>query len=172
MALNEANVALFATTRMPQRETLFQWVGPLFTHTWGFYARKGKGPRIDSMQTARQVSAIGTYRRDGKMQYLQGIGFNNLVASNRNQTNIVHLMRGEIDLWASSDFTMPHLVRQAGFEPEQFELAYPFRTVDNYIAFSKKTSPHVVRLWGNVLDEIKQDGTFARICCKFNYRPQ
>ncbi len=41
LALNEPGVLLFSTTRLPQREELFQWVGPLYTQTWGFYKHKG-----------------------------------------------------------------------------------------------------------------------------------
>jgi ABC-type amino acid transport substrate-binding protein len=67
---------------------------------------------------------------------------------------------------------MPHLARQAGVSPDQLELAYAFHTAGNYIAFSKGTSPHVIRLWQAVLDEMKSDGSYRRICRKYNYEPQ
>jgi ABC-type amino acid transport substrate-binding protein len=62
---------------------------------------------------------------------------------------------------------MPHLARQAGVAPDQLELAYTFHRVGNYIAFSKTTSPHVIRLWQAVLDEMKADGSYAVICRKY-----
>lgn len=172
LALSEANVVLFSTTRLPQREALFSWVGPLYRQRWGFYRWKGSGVSIPDMDAARKVARIGTYHQDAKMQYLQAKGFDNLVPTNKNITNVAHLKRGDIDLWVSSDFNLAHLARQAGVSYDQLELAYAFHTVHNYIAFSKATSPHVVRLWQMVLEEMKADGSYRRICEKYNYSPE
>ncbi|MCF8053505.1 MAG: ABC transporter substrate-binding protein [Desulfobacterales bacterium] len=163
LALSQPGVVLFSTTRLPQREDLFFWVGPLYSQTWGFYALKGKGPRIDSLEDAAKVGRIGVYRRDAKMQYLEKKGFGNLVPTNDNTNNIQHLIRGDIDLWVTSDFNVNHQVRQAGVDPSQLERAFPFLTVNNYIAFSRKTSPHIVSLWQKVFEEIRNDGTYEKI---------
>lgn len=172
LAQSAANIALFSTTRLSQREALFSWVGPLYRQHWGFYRWKGSGVDIRDMAAARQVARIGTYHQDAKMQYLRAQGFKNLVPTNKNITNVRHLQRGNIDLWVSSNFNMPHLARQAGVSPDQLELAYAFQTAGNYIAFSKATSPHVIRLWQTVLDEMKSDGSYLRICRKYDYTPQ
>jgi polar amino acid transport system substrate-binding protein len=171
-ALSEANVALFATTRLPQREALFQWVGPLYQQTWGFYGRKGTKLTVTSLEEAKQVARIGTYRRDAKMQFLKSQGFTNLVPTNRNLTNVQHLIRGDIDLWVSSNFNVQHIVQQAGVDPKEVVLVYPFRQVGNYIAFSRHTSPHRVRLWQSILEEMKTDGEYRRICLSYGYQPK
>ena len=171
-AQSEADTALFSTTRLPQREAMFSWVGPLYRQRWGFYRWHASPIRITDIEAAKQVTRIGTYRQDAKMQYLQALGFKNLVPTNKNITNVAHLKRGDIDLWVSSDFNMPHLARQAGVSPDQLALAYAFLTPGNYIAFSKATSPHVIRLWQAVLDEMKSDGSYQRICLKYNYVPE
>ena len=169
LALSEANTVLFSTTRLPQRETLFSWVGPLYRQRWGFYRWKGSGVSVPDMEAARKVARIGTYHRDAKMQYLLAKGFDNLVPTNKNITNVAHLERGNIDLWVSSDFNLDHMARQAGVSPSQLELAYAFHTVHNHIAFSKTTSSHIVRLWQAVLEEMKADGSYGRICKKYNH---
>jgi polar amino acid transport system substrate-binding protein len=172
LALSEADTVLFSTTRLPQREALFSWVGPLYRQRWGFYRWQGSGVSIPDMDAARKVARIGTYHKDAKMQYLLAKGFDNLVPTNKNISNIAHLERGNIDLWVSSDFNLGHLAEQAGVSPDKLELAYAFRTVHNYIAFSKATSPHAVRLWQAVLDEMKSDGSYRRICQKYDYSPE
>jgi ABC-type amino acid transport substrate-binding protein len=172
LARNEPNVVLFSTTRLPQRENLFQWAGPLYEQNWGFYGVSGRHTRIASMSEAKRVDRIGTYRKDAKMQYLTWLGFTNLVSTNRNITNITHLIRGDIDLWVSSDFNMEHIARQAGVNPGVIELVYPFQKVGNYIAFSQKTAADTVRQWQQTLDDIKQDGTYERICRKYGYMPK
>ena len=112
------------------------------------------------------MSRIGVYRRDAKMQYLEGLGFTNLAAANHNISNLKHLVRSEIDLWVSSDFNMRYLAEQAGVDPEDLELALAFAKVENYIAFSRKTSAHIVHLWQRVFDEIREDGTYEAIARK------
>lgn len=170
LALNRPDAVLFSTTRLPQREELFSWVGPLYSQTWGFYALRGKGLRINSLEDASRVDRIGVYRRDAKMQYLEKNGFVNLVPTNDNTNNIRHLIRGNIDLWVTSDFNVNHQARQAGVDPALLERAFPFLVVENYIAFSRKTSPHIVSLWQNVFEEIKKDGTYDKICQKYRDR--
>ena len=172
LALTDANTALFSTTRLPRREPLFSWVGPLYQQRWGFYRWKGSGIQVADLEAAKRVNRIGTYHQDAKMQYLQAQGFENLVPTNKNINNVMHLKKGNIDLWVSSDFNMPHLVRRAGVSPSQVELAFAFHTVGNYIAFSKTTSPHVVRLWQAVFDEMKADGGYQRICHNYGVEPE
>jgi polar amino acid transport system substrate-binding protein len=171
LAQSDMNTALFSTTRVPERESLFSWVGPLYRQQWGFYRWKGSGVEVANLEAAGKVARIGTYFKDAKMQYLQALGFNNLIPTNQNINNVKHLEQANIDLWVSSDFNMPFLARKADVSPDQLELIYPFHTVDNYIAFSKKTSPHVIRLWQMVLDEMKADGSYREICHRYNYKP-
>jgi len=166
IALTRPNVALFSTTRLPQREKLFKWVGPLYTQMWGFYAKKGSGLNINSLEDAKKVASIGTYLNDAKEQFLKKNGFINLITTNKNISNIKHLIKGDVDLWVSSDFNMPYLARKAGVSPEQLELVYAFRSVDNYIAFSNKTPAAIVTAWQQTLDAIKSDGSYDSLVSK------
>ena len=163
LALIQPNVALFSTTRLPQREKQFKWVGPLYSQTWGFYGKKGANPRITSFEQAKKVARIGTYHKDAKEQYLLAHGFTNLVSTNKNLSNLRHLLRGTIDLWVSSDFNMPYLAKQAGIDPDRIELVYTFKKVQNYIAFSTGTPDCLIRRWQRTLDAIKEDGTYDRL---------
>ena len=172
LAQNRANVALFSTTRLKHREKRFQWVGPLYTQTWALYARRDSRIRIRSLAEAKQVKRIGTYLMDAKEQYLQHQGFENLVSAKRNISNIRHLIDGTIDLWVSSDFNMPFLVRQAGFEPDDFKRVYILRRVANYIAFSLDTPRTLVEAWQLCLTQIKQDGTYRQIARHYDVEVQ
>jgi polar amino acid transport system substrate-binding protein len=167
IALTRPKVALFSTTRLPQREELFKWVGPLYTQMWGFYAKKGSGLHINSLEEAKRVTRIGTYLNDAKEQFLKKRGFVNLITTNKNISNIKHLMKGDIDLWVSSDLNMPYLAGQAGVNPEQLELVYAFRSVENYIAFSNKTPDAIVAAWQKTLDGMNRDGTYSGLVSKF-----
>jgi len=172
LAMSEPNVALFSTTRLSQREAKFQWVGPLYSQMWGFYSKKGSGIRIQNLSDAKKITRIGTYHKDAKKQYLESLGFTNLISSNINISNVKHLMKAEIDLWVSSDFNVAYLARQAGVNPDKLELAFPFREAHNFIAFSLSTPKAVATEWQAVFDAIVADGTYAIICDKYNYTPK
>jgi polar amino acid transport system substrate-binding protein len=163
MAQSHENVALFSTTRLPHREKMFHWVGPIYTQTWGFYTLKDSKLKIGSLEDAKKVGGIGTYVDDAKEQFLKRNGFTNLVSANRNIINVRHLLEGNIDLWVSSDLNVSDIVMQADVNPSQVVLAYPFRKVENYIVFSIKTDKNQVDLWQEILDKMKQDGTYQRI---------
>lgn len=163
MALTRKNVVLFSTTRLPQREDLFQWAGPLYTQMWGFYAVKGSGLSIHTMDDAKRAKRIGTYQDDAKEQFLKEKGFTNLVSANRNLINVRRLLQGDIDLWVTSDLNVNHIVRQAGEDASRVELVYPFHRVENYIAFSRQTERSLVEAWQITLDAIKADGTYQAI---------
>jgi len=166
LAVTQSNVALFSSTRLPQREKLFKWVGPLYSQTWGFYARKDSAIQISSLEEAKTVSRIGTYHKDAKEQYLLANGFRNLVSTNKNLSNVRHIMDGTVDLWVSSDFNMPYQARQAGIDPDRLKLVFPFKRVENYIAFSIQSADSLVNLWQQTLDELKEDGTYNRLCAE------
>ncbi|MBW2604146.1 MAG: ABC transporter substrate-binding protein [Deltaproteobacteria bacterium] len=170
LALNQPNVALFSTTRLPHREKRLKWVGPIYSQTWGFYGKKGSDLKINSLEDAKKVARIGTYYKDAKEQYLKRKGFVNLVSTNKNISNIRRLMEGNLDLWVSSDFNMPYLAKQADVDPDQMELVYAFRNVDNYIAFSVQTPGDIVNTWQQTLDKIKSDGTYTTFCRKYGYK--
>lgn len=155
LALKQPNVALFSTTRLPQREKLFKWVGPLYTHTWAFFKKKGARFKISSLEDAKKVDRIGTYRQDAKKMFLEKNGFANLVETTDNTTNAVHLLHGNIDLWIASSFSMPYIARQAGVDPDEFESAFIIRSVDNYIVFSLQTPDSIVAEWQRAIEEIK-----------------
>ena len=169
LALNQPNVALFSTTRLPQREKRFKWVGPLYAQTWGFYGKKGSDLKINSLEDAKKVDRIGTYHKDAKEQFLKRNGFVNLVSTNKNISNIKRVIEGNLDLWVSSDFNMPYLAKQAGVDPDQLELVYAFRSVDNYIAFSLQTPDDLIKTWQQTLDNIKSDGTYTTFCRKYGF---
>ncbi len=163
----QPNVALFSTTRTKERETLFQWVGPLCTSQNGFYAKKNSGIHIDSLEDAKKVGSIATYKEDVREQMFKSWGFTNLVSANKNVSNIKRLLEDKLDFWVSSDFNMPYLAQQAGVAPNQLELVYAFRKVNNYIAFSILTPDELIDSWQQTLDELKTDGTYKRLSEKY-----
>jgi len=147
MALVNPNVLLFSAERTEPREKLFNWVGPLGQNTTIFYARKGAGISVKSLDDAKQIKAIGTTTEWFSEQYLQGQGFRNLKSSLLPSATIKKLMEGEVDLAVFTDITIPEIVKNAGYNWNDIEPVYVIMKSYFYIAVSLGTPVKTVSQW-------------------------
>ena len=163
VALSNPNVVLFSTERTEKREKLFQWVGPVGKNSAIFYAKKGSGIRINSLEEARKIAAIATTTDWFTEQYLKGKGFTNLVSSPLPVTNVKQLMNGEVQISVFTDITIPEIVKNAGYSMDDLEPVFTVSNTYFYIAVSLGTPDEMGRKWQSVLDGLKADGTFEKI---------
>ena len=162
-ALSNPNVVLFSTERTEERGKLFQWVGPVGKNSAIFYAKKGSGIRINSVEEARKLAAIATTTDWFTEQYLKGKGFTNLVSSPLPVTNVKQLMNGEVQISVFTDITIPEIVKNAGYNMDDLEPVFTVSNTYFYIAVSLGTPLDTVKKWQSALDSLKTDGTFEKI---------
>ena len=157
------NVVLFSAERTDKREKMFQWVGPVGKNSAIFYAKKGSGIKINSLEEARKLTAIATTANWFTEQYLKNKGFTNLVSSSLPTTNVRQLMDGSVQVSVFTDITVPEIVKKAGYSMEDLEPVFLVSNTYFYIAMSLGTPAEVVAKWQSVLDAMKADGTFEKI---------
>lgn len=160
------NVILFQTTRTPERENLFKWVGPISSTKWIFYARKGSNLEINSLDDARKVKLIACYKDDVKHDFLKNNDFKNLKVAygeNAHYNNLILLKKGGVDLIILNNWVMSHLIKKYEFTPNDFEIKYIVKKQFLYLAFSKDISDSVIQKWQNTLNNMKKDGTYLKI---------
>jgi polar amino acid transport system substrate-binding protein len=163
MALLHPKVVLFSAERTPEREKLFQWVGPVGKNSAMLYAKKGAGIRINSLEQAKAIGAIATTTNWFTEQHLKREGFENLRSSPDPRENVRQLMRGEVQLSIFTDITIPEIVRDAGYGMQDLEPVFTVLQTDFYIAVSRDTPAAVVQAWQSTLDRMKRDGSFESI---------
>jgi polar amino acid transport system substrate-binding protein len=163
LTLVHPNVLLFSTERTPERENLFQWVGPVGKNSAIFYAKKGSGIRISCLEDARKVAAIAKTTNWFTEQYLKSKGFTNLVSSPLPETSVKQLMNGEVQISVFTDITISEIVKNAGYSMDGLEPVFTMSNTYFYIAISLGTPPEIVQKWQSVLDDLKSDGTFEKI---------
>ena len=163
MALLHPKVVLFSAERTPEREKLFQWVGPVGKNSAILYAKKGSGIRIGSLEEAKAVGCIATTTNWFTEQHLQREGFGNLRSSPDARDNVRQLMKGEVQLSIFTDITIPEIAKDAGYGMHDLEPVFTVLQTDFYIAISRDTPAGVVREWQSTLDSLKQDGSFEKI---------
>jgi polar amino acid transport system substrate-binding protein len=163
LALINPNVVLFSCERTEKREKLFQWVGPVGKNSSIFYAKKGSGIKMNSLEDARKVAAIGTVTSWFNEQDLRNRGFTNLVSSQLPADSIRKLMNGEVQLCVITDITAGEIVKSAGYSMDDIE---PIATLSSsyfYIALSLGTPKETIDKFKSALTGIKTDGTFEKI---------
>ena len=163
MARLHPKVVLFSAERTPEREKLFQWVGPVGKNSATLYAKKGSGIQIDSLEEAKAIAAIATTTNWFTEQHLKREGFKNLLSSPDPRANIRQLMENEVQLSIFTDITIPEIVRDAGYGMQDLEPIFTVVQTYFYIAMSRDTPAEVVQAWQSTLDSLKKDGTYEEI---------
>jgi polar amino acid transport system substrate-binding protein len=159
----QRDVALFSTVMTPARKPLFQWVGPLAVLDTNLYTRKGAGIAIANLDNARKLERIATVAKYYSEQILQQEGFANVRSYPDRVATVRALLDGEVAALTSSNLGLPAALEAAGASIDEVESAFTLSTDLFYIAFSKGTSPALVARWQQALDDMKRDGSFARL---------
>jgi len=156
---NQPNTMIYSTGRIPFREEMFKWVGPIgFADEW-FYAKRGSDIRISSLDDAKKVKSIAVYRDDSNQLFLIEKGFTNLDVSENDLQCIRKLMEGKVDLWLGPSQGFPFLAYQAGINPAEIEPVSYVRRSEWYIAFNRETPDTTIETWQKALDEMKKPDT-------------
>jgi len=166
-ALVKNNTIVYTMGRASARETLFHWVGPIVQKKWVFYSLKKRGMQIKNLREAKEFT-VGVVRNDARAQYLKAEGFESIYEVSDHQIAVNMLLKGRIDLWASSDFEGPIIIKNNGNKLNDFEITFAIKKIESYIAISKKTPMDIVNKWQKAFNDIKADGTLNKIAEKWS----
>ncbi len=132
-ALTEAQLrerhCVYSTTRTPERESLFTWVGPLTSSTWAAFTLENADIEADSLDDLTDLR-VGSFREDAVGQYAADQGVPIVVASAERE-NVGRLRAGLIDAWVTGEETARFLAEEAGLSLRRL---FVFNEVDLYLA--------------------------------------
>jgi polar amino acid transport system substrate-binding protein len=159
-ALERHDACVFSTTRTPEREPLFKWVGPTDEAQWVLMARIGSGIRLKTLDDARAYR-IGTYNGDARDQFLRERGF--LVdPAPGDMINLRKLLLGRIDLWAASWRRGTTILEQNGWDKKIFP-ALTFNRIQVYLACNRAVPDALVARMNAAVEAMLRDGAMRRI---------
>lgn len=159
-------LVLFSMTRTEKRENLFKWAGPIAPNKWVLFAKKGSGVSINSLDDAKKVGKIGTYKDDATEAFLKDNGFTNVDSVLKDDQNVPKLAAGRIDLWIVGELQGIYKAKKQN-KADSLEKVFDVKDTQLYIAFSKTTSDEEVAKWQKALDEMKADGTYDAMMGKY-----
>src|SRR3990167_6169803 len=154
LTLDKPNYGLFSTTFTPERQPLFKWVGPIANTGWVLLAAPGNNLSVASLKEAGQYK-VGAYKNDAVSQHLESQGLQPINAL-RDQQNVQKLIKGQIDLWATTDPVGRYLAKQEGVSGLTTVLR--FNEAELYLALNKDTPDEVIERLQKALDELRAEG--------------
>jgi len=163
-AQNMPRQAIFPIVRIPKREKLFKWVGPIFGEGDYFFKHKDSAIVVNTIDDAKKVKRIAVRKEGYTHQTLKAKGFTNLDVGPSYDASYKKLAEDRVDLVLLGERTYYYMVKSAGLDPNLFErTGYKLADSSAWIAFSKDVPDATIEAWQKALDAIKADGTFDKI---------
>ncbi len=122
----EPNSLLFSMARTAERDSQYQWIGPITEATYGFYVKADSTLKIANLEDAKGVGLIGVYRDDVRDQFLTKHGFTNLDRANSNMSSFKKLMLGRNVMYVDSPMGVRSLAESAGYKLTDVKVIYNF----------------------------------------------
>jgi polar amino acid transport system substrate-binding protein len=163
LALEKPGYGVFVMARLPDREKLFKWVGPIGPDDWIMLAKADSKITLESLQQARKYK-IGAYKGDAIAETLAKQGLKPIVVL-RDQDNAKKLVNGQIDLWATGDPAGRYLARQDGVTGLKTVLR--FNSAQLYLALNKDVSDEIVAKLQAALDQLRKEGVVDDIMARY-----
>jgi polar amino acid transport system substrate-binding protein len=152
MALADKDTCVYSTTVTEERQTLFEWVGPLVHNNWVLFARADRAPPANLEAAKGQV--IGGYNGDAITLFLQNQGYTVDVAP-RDDVNPSKLLNGRLDYWATGSELGAFEARAQGITGIKPVLT--FKEAVMALACNKATDPVVLDKLRAALADIRRN---------------
>ncbi len=166
LARTQNDTCVFMTTRTPERETWFHWIGPISQADWVLFGRAGRPFQIRTLTDARGLR-IGAYNGDVRGEFLKAQGLNVEFAQN-DDSNPKKLMLGRLDLWVNSTRSSRAVLARTGLT-EQVVPVHTFRQEKLYLACNATMAPADIAPMHAALRAMEADGTYKAIEQRFEH---
>lgn len=166
LARNQPGTCVYSTTRVPEREALFKWIGPTHENDWTLFGRAGRNYRIATIEDARKYR-IGAYNGDVRSDALIAQGFNVDTVPDK-LSNPRKLLVDRIDLWASSVRVGGAIVAENGWS-KQIVPVLTFKRTELYLACNISVPDTLVAQMNAALRAMNSEGVSAAIERKYHY---
>jgi polar amino acid transport system substrate-binding protein len=164
-ALARPDGCVYSTTRTPERERLFKWVGPTDEGAWVLLGRADRQYKLATLDDARGLR-IGTYHGDARDEFLRARGFKVDPAPN-DMINPRKLLMNRIDLWAAG-FRRGSAVLALNGWSESIVPVLTFNHVKLYLACNLAVPDATIARLNDALEAMGRDGSSRRLERKYD----
>lgn len=163
MAQYDPNTVIFSMIRLPEREALFHWVGPIGPRvTWVYRLAK----RDDVV--GHQLADLAPWRiavvRDSALAIELAEKGLNLVLVHDEDDKFRMLLRGRADVAPAMQMGAAYHIETLGHHYSEFVPMFEFQeTKSFYFAFSRNTDAVIIEGLQAALEQMHRDGSFDEI---------
>jgi polar amino acid transport system substrate-binding protein len=156
--LTENNTVLFTAARLPAREELFKWAGPIYPYTNALFARQDRNITLTSPEDLEGYR-IGVVTDDiAGIQLVElGINQSQLVQETTVSPLIAQLESGEIDLWGYQEAAGWYFTEQVTGNASTFKIVYTLPALDGYYIFNTGVPNETVQSFQQAIDAVKTE---------------
>lgn len=166
LAQTQPNTCVYSTTRIPERESLFKWVGPTHENDWTLFGRGDRDYHIATLDDARPYR-IGSQNGDVRSEALVAQGF--IVDNVQDKlSNPRKLLVNRIDLWVSSMRVGSALIAENGWTG-QIVPVLTFKRTEQFLACHPSVPDPLIVKMNAALRAMNSEGVSAAIERKYNY---
>jgi len=167
MAVERKNACIFSTTRTPEREHKFKWIGPIASTTVALIAKKDKQIHINTIDDIHKYR-VGVVIKDIGEQLLEAQGIKLASLDRMGGENVVaqsfkKLYKGRIDLFAYEYRVAKWTANTMGLKADAVENVYTLKQGELYYACNKQTSDTLIAKLQQALDALKKEGAYQKV---------
>ncbi|MEI5638972.1 MULTISPECIES: substrate-binding periplasmic protein [unclassified Pseudoalteromonas] len=167
------NRGVFSTSRTPQREEKFIWVGPLASSYSCIYRlRDREDIKLESRKALRRYT-IGIPRGDIYESVLKNIGlveYDHYLTYAKKNEDIILFENGKLDLIIGSSLTLGYQLSNVDLTPKDVVPVLELEDkllVGNFLALNKNTSPDIISDLQTAIDELKAEKYIERLVAHY-----
>ncbi|MBP1927745.1 polar amino acid transport system substrate-binding protein [Methanolinea mesophila] len=156
--LDENDTVILAVTRLPEREALFKWAGPIGSLHQVVFAVRGDHIVINTPGDLDGYR-IGVVKDDAALLQLEDLGVNrsHIVTMDNAPELISAVQNRSIDLWVYGQAAGRYFAGKATGDPGYFEAVYTLDSADIYYAFNRNTPDETVGAFQAALDALRNE---------------
>lgn len=162
MAESDKNTCVYATTRTPEREAKFHWIGPVAPNDWMLFVKADSTVTVKNLDEAKKFR-VGGYRGDAEAEFLEAQGFKMDNAGDNDQA-LKKLVDGRIDIMATGMLDGPWAAKKLGV---RIKPILNFKATELHLACNKSVPTALVDKLNATLKAMEKDGTTAAINKKY-----
>lgn len=164
LARKNADTCVFSTAKIKERESWFQWIGPIATGNWSIFGSPEKLGKVNRLEDIKQAS-IGTEVGNVAVPYLTEKGFH-VITSNESRTTFKNLALGRLEYAAAGDTHGRKVIAENQLD-DKVVLLFSFNSSDYYLACNKQMDSKLIQTLTAKLKDMKNDGVFKAIDSKY-----
>lgn len=178
MVGRQSNTLIYSLARTPEREALFNWVGPISARRIVLYRLSDRSDiSLKSLDDARAYR-IGVVRESASAKGLIKMGFPinglqdemgpGLDLGVQDESNMKKFMARRFDLLVSLDWAAAYNAKNVGLSPDDLQPALVLdESLSYWYGLSLRTDPEVAKKLNAALQKIKNDGRYLQLKQKY-----